>query len=644
MQNEEQTIKRVLILGLPNTGKSLIFTNLTGQFTIVANSPLTTISLKKASLDIGNQSYEIVDTPGLHSLYIDSEEQIQVRDSIFKENPDVIIQCIDANRLKQSLMLTADILELGIPMIISLNAIDETIRKGIWIDSKGLARLLGVSVIESMALQARGTRELINALQVAGKGKRDISYGNIIENGLFTIASKLPADVPYKRIISLLMLMDDPLIPHYLEETVGKSSVVRLIEEAEYIRGHFRGSIHRVIDNCRSRWVDDIVTTMTKRQKITPREFSETLARLTRHPVFGIPILLFVLYVMFFLVVNVANVLAEWMNTVFWSPIEGAVSSIVPMGFWHDFLIGDYGILSLGIANALLTVLPILSVFFVMFNILEDIGYIPNLSVLSKRLLGKLGLSGNSIMPLVLGFGCKTMATLTTRSLRTRKERYIAIYLIAFAIPCAAQMGLNMSILGSIGTGAFITAFSVLASMEVAAGIILNKMLKEQEARISFMLELPPIRMPNIRGVIKKTYYRLYWFLRESLMVFIYAALVLFTIDKLGILDATKKLFSPLIEGFLGLPLDMTDAIILCLARHEAAAGMIINLIRQGQMNYVQCIVAVVLTTMFVPCFANIMAMIKEVGIKNALVMVLTINVSAFVISGLLNSILITLY
>jgi ferrous iron transport protein B len=236
------------------------------------------------------------------------------------------------------------------------------------------------------------------------------------------------------------------------------------------------------------------------------------------------------------------------------------------------------------------------------------------------------------------------MATLTTRSLRTRKERYIAIYLIAFAIPCAAQMGLNMSILGSIGTGAFITAFSVLASMEVAAGIILNKMLKEQEERISFMLELPPIRMPNIRGVIKKTYYRLYWFLRESLMVFVYAALALFTIDKLGILDVTKKLFSPLIEGFLGLPLDMTDAIILCLARHEAAAGMIINLIRQGQMNYVQCIVAVVLTTMFVPCFANIMAMIKEVGIKNALVMVLTINVSAFVISGLLNSVLITLY
>ncbi|MEE8399639.1 MAG: nucleoside recognition domain-containing protein, partial [Desulfobacterales bacterium] len=321
-----------------------------------------------------------------------------------------------------------------------------------------------------------------------------------------------------------------------------------------------------------------------------------------------------------------------------------AVTAIVPGGFWHDFLIGDYGVLSLGLANALLTVLPILSVFFLLFNTLEDIGYIPNLSVMSKRLLGKIGLSGNAIMPLVLGFGCKTMATLTTRSLSSRKERVIAVYLIAFAIPCAAQMGLNMSILGSIGTGAFLIAFLVLTVMELTAGVTLNKLLKDQEVKESFLLELPPIRMPNVRAVVKKTYYRLYMFLRESLMVFIYAALALFTIDRLGILDAIKNVSAPVIQGFLGLPLDMTDAIILCLARHEAAAALIIDLIRKGQMNYVQCIVAVVLTTMFVPCFANIMAMIKEIGAKNALAMVLVINISAVIVAGALNWSLIILF
>jgi ferrous iron transport protein B len=137
--------------------------------------------------------------------------------------------------------------------------------------------------------------------------------------------------------------------------------------------------------------------------------------------------------------------------------------------------------------------------------------------------------------------------------------------------------------------------------------------------------------------VVRKTYYRLYWFLRESLMVFVYAALALFVIDRVGLLDMTKRLLSPIVEGLLGLPLAMVDAIILCIARHEAAAALIINLVKKGQLDYVQCIVAVTLTTMFVPCFANIMAMIKELGSKRAIGTMFAINASAFVIAGVLN-------
>ncbi|MFH1993385.1 MAG: ferrous iron transporter B [Pseudomonadota bacterium] len=643
MQKNEQTLKKIFIVGLPNTGKSLIFTNLTGQFTIVANQPMTTLSFMRAPLQIGARHYQIVDTPGMHSLYIHSEEQKQVRDAIFSEKPEMIIQCFDANRLKQSLTLTADLLELEIPMIVCLNAVDETVRKGIWIDSNKLSQILGVPVIESIAVQARGTRELKNAFLEAGVGKREIPYGSIIEDGLLAMASALPPDMSYKRMIALLMLMGDPLIPRYLENTCQELTVARFHQACGKVKAQFKGNLSRIIDNCRSRWIDDIVDASVKKQKIEPREFSQTVARLSRHPVFGIPILLGVLYIMFFMVVHVANVMAEWMNRVLWVPVETAIGNVIPPGFWQDFFIGHYGVLSLGLANALLTVLPILSVFFILFNTLEDIGYIPNLSVLTKRLLAKLGLSGNAIMPLVLGFSCKTMATLTTRNLYSKKERYIAIYLIAFAIPCAAQIGLNMSILGHLGAGAFFITFSVLSFVEITAGIALNKILKDQEDQMAFIMELPPIRLPDLKAVAKKTYYRLYWFLRESLMVFIYAALALFALEKLGILNAGKKVLSPVIKGFLGLPLDMVDAIFLSMARHEAAAALIINLIRKGQMNYVQSIVAVVLTTMFVPCFANIMAMAKEIGGKNTLIMVLTINFSAFVAAGVLNWVLVIL-
>lgn len=635
--------KKVAIVGLPNTGKTQIFNNLTGEYNVVANYALTTIKIKRTHCQIRNQTYEVIDTPGLHSLYIDSEDEQVARDLIFSEKPEVIIQCIDANQLKQSLALTADLLELGIPMVISLNAIDETSRRGIWIDSVGLSRLLRVPVVESIAVTGQGTEELRDAVGNARRGKWEIRYGDTIEKRISAIESRLPEDLPYKHKLSILLMMNDPFMADYLEKAYDEAKIVPIKKEVNKGRLQFGGNISRAISNRRSEWVDNITEKVVRKQRIAPREFTKGFARLSRHPVFGIPILLMIVYVTYLLVVNVANTIAEWMNDVLWVPIENGITGIFPAGFWHDLLIGDYGVLSLGLANAIITVLPILSIFFIMLHILEDIGYIPNLSVLTKKIFEKLGLGGAAIMPMVLGFGCKTMATLTTKSLHSKRERYIAIYLIAFAIPCAPQMGLNMSILGRMGIKAFVIAFSVLTFVEIAAGITLNKILKEEE-KSYFLQELPPMRLPNPKAILVKTYYRVYWFLKEAIPVFIYAALALFALDKSGILDATKRALSPVIEGLLGLPLKMVDALILSMARHEAAAGLIIKLIEKGELNYVQCIVAVTIATMFVPCFANIMAMIKELGAKKALGMAVIINISAFLIAGALNWVLIVVF
>ena len=630
------SVKKITIVGLPNTGKSQVFNNLTGRYTLVANYPLTTVEMKRTRCRIDGQLYEVIDTPGLHCLYIHSEEELIVRDMIFSERPDLIIQCIDANLLKQSLTLTADLLELGIPLIISLNAIDETSRRGVWIDSDGLSRLLGVPVVESIAVNGIGTNHLKAAISKARIGKWPVQYGEIIDDGISAIASQLPEDVQSKRKAAVLLLLDDPFFADYLTKKYGAEKIAQLTEHVNRIKKQFRANIGHAINNKRGRWVEELAENTTRKQKISLGEFSESFGRLSRHPVFGIPILLVVIFTMYFLVVDVANVIAGWMDQTLWAPLESKIDTLVTIGWLNDFLIGDYGVLSLGLANAFLIIMPILSVFFIAFNILEDIGYIPNLCVLTKRIFDKLGLSGRAIMPLVLGFGCKTMATLTTKSLRSKKERYIAIYLIAFAIPCAAQMALNTSILGRMGIKAFIIAFSTLAFVEIAAGFTLNKILKEED-RSDFLQELPAIRLPNPKAVIIKTYYRLWWFIKEAVPVFIYAAMILFVIDKVGILNAVKNALEPVMGGLLGLPVQMVDALILCMARHEAAAGLIIKLIQAGQLNYIQCIVAVTITTMFVPCFANIMAMIKELGARRALIMAVIINASAFLIAACLN-------
>ena len=421
-------VKKIAIVGLPNTGKSQVFNNLTGEYTLVANYPLTTVEMKRTRCKIAGELYEIIDTPGLHCLYIHSEEELVVRDMIFSEKPDIIIQCIDANLLKQSLTLTADLLELEIPMVISLNAIDETARKGIWIDSSGLSRHLGVPVIESIAVNGLGTNQLKAAIGKARIGKWPVKYGEIIDGGISAIASELPEDVQFRRKAAVLLLLDDPFLTDYLTKKYGSEKIAPLTEQANGIKKQFRASIGHSINNKRSHWLEKLAENTTRKQKISPGEFSKSFGRLSRHPVFGIPIFLVVIFTMYFLVVNVANVIAGWMDQALWVPVESRIDTLVTIGWLNEFLIGDYGVLSLGLANAFLTIMPILSVFFIAFNILEDIGYIPNLCVLTKRIFDKLGLSGSAIMPLVLGFGCKTMATLTTKSLRSKKERYIAIY------------------------------------------------------------------------------------------------------------------------------------------------------------------------------------------------------------------------
>jgi len=636
-------LETAVIVGLPNTGKSQLFNNLSGTYAVVANYPLTTIEPKRARCQLAGRSWELVDTPGLHCFSSHSEEELAVREIVFSEKPDVIIQCIDANQLKQSLVLTADLLEMGIPLVVSLNAVDEAAKRDVRIDSARLSRLLDAPVVESMSLRDRGTQELRAAVGKARTSSCGVQYGPPVEERLSNLEAALPPEVLSRRKAAVLMLLEDSFLADSLQEEFGIDRVSPLREKAARARRGLRGDPGAIIGNRRNRWVDALAAQVTgTRDAVWGRDLSQMLGHLSRHPIYGIPILLGIVSLGYLLVVDVANEIAAWMDETLWLPVEHQIRGVLPGGFWTDLLVGEYGVLSLGLANAFMTILPILSVFFIFFSILEDVGYMPNLSVLVRRVFSRVGLSGAAIMPVVLGLGCKTMATLTTKTLESRRERYIAIYLIAFALPCAPQMALNISILGRIGAASFAIAFSTLAVAEIGVGMLLNKVLK-QERRGDLIQVLPPMRVPSARAVLRKTYYRLFWFVKEAVPVFVYAAVLLFAIDRVGVLDAVKELLKPVMHGFLGLPVQMVDALLLCMARHEAAAGMIIRLVERGELNWVQCIVSVTLTTMFVPCFANIMAMVQEQGARSALAMVAMINGSAFLLAGCLNWLLLTL-
>jgi ferrous iron transport protein B len=199
-----------------------------------------------------------------------------------------------------------------------------------------------------------------------------------------------------------------------------------------------------------------------------------------------------------------------------------------------------------------------------------------------------------------------------------------------------------MAILGRVGLPAFLIAFATLALVEIAAGWVLNRLLPEDEHG-DFIQELPLIRVPNLGAVLRKTGFRLYWFLKEALPIFLMAALALFLVDKSGLLGILQKGLKPVVVNWLGLPLNMIEVLILTMARHEAAAGLIYSLVNQGALNYIQSIVAVTITIMFVPCFANIVAMCRQVGLRAGILITLAINLSSFILAGALNWLLVFL-
>jgi ferrous iron transport protein B len=640
MNPDNQITKKIAIIGLPNTGKSQVFNNLTRQYTLVANYPLTTVDTKKVTCSIKGLSYEVIDTPGMHCLYIHSEEENIVRDMLFAEKPDVIVQCVEARRLKHSLVLTLDLLELGVPLVISLNAVDETTRRGILIDANAMSRRLGVSVIESIAIKGVGTEELIEAIERARPGSQSLQYGEEIEAAISSVESALPADLANRRKIASLLLMGDP----FIEEALGKGckeEAVRLAaDKAATARKDFNGTLGHLVSHLRSAWIDKLVKDVTKKGGIALGDPAKRFAELSRHPIFGIPILASVLLFTYLAIVKVSGAIESMLRPIIVEPTVSFVIKVLHSGFWSDLLVGDYGLLTLGLFNAIVTILPILSVFFLIFGLLEDIGYIPNACLLTKNIFEKIGLTGKAALPIVLGFGCKTMATLVARSLSSRKERYIAIFLIAFAIPCSAQLGIMMGISGRVGFPAFLIASATLVLAELTAGLMLNGLIKTEES-CDYIQELPDIRVPNIKAIMIKTGYRIRDFLTEAAPIFLIGAMALFFANKTGILGLVNKGLSPIVTGLLGLPIKMTEVLILAMASRGVAGGLLLNIIDKGMLDYRQCIVGVVVTGVFIPCFANIAAMCKMLGNRAGILMAAAITVSGIMLAGALNWILI---
>ncbi|MBK8137188.1 MAG: ferrous iron transport protein B [Chloroflexi bacterium] len=629
------TAGAVLLVGNPNVGKSVIFGALTNRYVTVSNYPGTTVEITEGALPDGQR---IIDTPGTNSLTSASDDERVTAMVLFRQLDGLraVIQVADAKNLRRSLLLTLQLAELGVPLLLNLNMLDEARTHGVAIDTQLLAERLGVEVVSTVAVRGDGLADLARAIERARAAHFQFQYEPVVEQAVHEVGTWLPDSVNQRRGIAVRLLCgDEELADRY--RLNGALTAMRARLSTTYER-----PIRTVIINQQMSAAQSLVNEVLTVEDRSDVPIGKRLARWMIDPLWGWPILLAILWVVYKFVGEFgAGTLVGFMEeTVFGSWINPLATRLVdlvlPFPLIHDLLVGEYGLITMALSYGLALVLPIVTTFFIAFSILEDSGYLPRLAIMFNRTFRMMGLNGKAVLPMVLGLGCDTMATLSTRILETRKERIMVTLLLALGVPCSAQLGVILGMLGQVSSmGALIWAGVVFGTM-MLVGLLAAKLLPGD--RSDFILELPPLRAPRLDNILIKTLARLEWYLKEVLPLFIVGTLILFVLAKTGALGVAEQLAQPLIVGMLGLPTAATGAFLIGFLRRDYGAAGLFALALAGQLDSRQIVVSLIVITLFIPCIANVLMIIKEYGGRVAAGVALTVFPLAFLVGAVVNA------
>ena len=547
-------IKKIVLMGNPNVGKSVVFSRLTGANVIASNYPGTTVDLSKGKMKLDNERFEIIDAPGTYSLqHTNMAEEVALN---VLEGADIVINVLNATNLERNLFLTLELIEKNIPMIIALNLWDETKHLGINIDVVQLQKLLKIPITPTTELKGEVIKALVYKIKLA-KSKKTIK--------------KLNDDEKWSEI--------------------GK--IIRKVEKIEH-RHH------------------------TLREK---------LSDLTIKPQTGIPIAFGIIFCAFWFVrligENLISYIFDPLFENYYLPLIVRLSDIIGPGFLHTILIGEYGleidffeslgILTTGLYVPIAAVLPYIISFYFTLSILEDTGYLPRLATLVDKVFHKLGMHGHGIVPMFLGLGCNVPGALATRTLETRKQRFISATLLAICIPCMAQMAMIFGVLGQYGLFYIGIVFLTISILYILIGLLLNRFIKGESPEI--FLEIPSYRLPSFSATLKKTWMRVRWFLKEAIPFLIVGVFFINILYAIGFLQWFGDMVSPVMTNLFGLPGETSISLITGFLRKDLAVGMLLSF----NLSPMQLVIAVTMLTIYFPCVATFIVLIRELGVKDML-------------------------
>ena len=634
-------LDKITLVGNPNVGKSVIFGLLTGKYVTVSNYPGTTVEITSGNISLDGRRLLLIDTPGVNSLIPMSEDEKVTRDILLSEAPSSVLQVGDAKSLKRTLLITLQIAEMGLPMTLDLNMIDEAMDKGITIDIDTLQGLLGIDVVSTIAPQRKGLKELKEAMLTPKHAVVKLDYGPVIEEYISEISRLLPQTALSRRSLAVMILSEDDSLKDWLKTNLRNRDLAEIERLRHECLLKARETPAFLINKKRIEIADQISQKVIRKAAPSSGALMNIVGNASMHPLYGIPVLLLVLYGLYeFVGVFGAGVMVDFVqNVIFGNYINPmatkVVEALIPISIVQELLVGQYGLITVALTYAIAIILPITVTFFIAFAVLEDSGYLPRLAIMSNRVFNMIGLNGKAVLPMVLGLGCGTMAVMTSRILETRRDRIITTFLLALAIPCSAQLGVILGILGSLSIKAAIIWTACIMIVLFVSGFLASKIVPGE--RTEFFLEVPPIRIPNLMNIIVKTVGRVEWYLKEAVPLFLLGTFILFMLHKLNMISFLEHAASPVVVNLLHLPPKTTASFILGFLRRDYGAAGLFDMAQHGELTPIQSIVSLVTITLFLPCLASLFMIIKERGLKAALWIVGIVFPVAFIYGGLID-------
>jgi len=650
--------KKIVLVGNPNVGKSCIFNFLSGMYVDVSNFPGTTVSVTKGKF----KDYDVYDTPGIYGVGSFNDEERVARDIIL--DGDIIINVVNSLNLDRDLFLTLQLIEMGKKVSVILNFADEIKKRKIKIDTKKLSQLLGVEIIETTAVDKQGFEQIERIIKEAKVGNQNPE----LISSLQKLAQK---NIP--QADALLILEGD----------VNIASKYKIDSQSADER-------EKVYISRRNR-VNEIVSEV-EYEDSTKGEIFNLIGRISLNPITGIPLLLFMLTLVYFFigdfvsqrVVNftenkIGKEFFEYHTKSFVSQFtpteihtqilndnnevideriflfpEGSNKNLALKNEFEKFssqknaisdftfsnplaklFFGEFGVITMTITYLLFLLFPLVIGFYLVMAFLEDSGYLPRLATMLDRTFNKIGLNGRAVIPIMLGFGCITMANITTRLLGTEREKSIVTAILQFVIPCSAQLAVISVLLSGAGIKPMIIFITVIGSVLILLSTILNKLLPGESSPL--LIDLPIMRFPRMNNVFKKTFFRSWGFMKEAGFWFFVGAFGVGILELTGLLKVWQDFLNPLTVHWLKLPKEASTAFVMGMVRRDFGAAGLFDL----HLSAMQITVAIITITLFVPCIASFVVMLKERGIKEGMIIWLGTWVTAFFIGGLVAQVII---